>query len=38
MRPWRRAAGIFQRDCRGVGADWDVAELRRVAGALLGTR
>ena len=32
-----RAAGIFQCDCRGVGADWDVAELRRVAGALLGT-
>jgi hypothetical protein len=32
-----RAAGIFQCDCRGVGTDWDVAELRRVATALLGT-
>jgi hypothetical protein len=32
-----RAAGAFQCDCRGVGADWEVAELRRVANALLGT-
>jgi hypothetical protein len=29
--------GRFQCDCRGVGADWDVSELRRVAKALLGT-
>jgi hypothetical protein len=29
--------GRFQCDCRGVGADWDVAELRRVSTALLGT-
>jgi hypothetical protein len=29
--------GRFQCDCRGVGTDWDVAELRRVAAALLGT-
>jgi hypothetical protein len=32
-----RAAGHFQCDCRGVGADWEVAELRRIAAALLGT-
>jgi len=30
-------AGRFQCDCRGVGADWEVAELRQVAKALLGT-
>src|SRR5262249_34318866 len=24
-------------DCRGVGTDWEVAELRRIASALLGT-
>jgi hypothetical protein len=29
--------GRFQCDCRGVGADWDVSELRQVAKALLGT-
>jgi VWA domain-containing protein len=29
--------GRFQCDCRGVGADWEVAELRYVAQALLGT-
>lgn len=29
--------GRFQCDCRGVGADWDVSELRRVSTALLGT-
>ncbi|WP_018499954.1 VWA domain-containing protein [Parafrankia discariae] len=28
--------GRFQCDCRGVGADWKVAELRRVASTLLG--
>ena len=31
------AQGRFQCDCRGVGADWEVAELRRIATALLGT-
>ena len=30
-------AGRFQCDCRGVGADWAVSELRQVAQALLGT-
>jgi hypothetical protein len=29
--------GRFQCDCRGVGSDWDVSELRRVASALLGS-
>ena len=29
--------GEFQCDCRGVGADWDVGELRGIASALLGT-
>jgi von Willebrand factor type A C-terminal domain/von Willebrand factor type A domain len=32
-----RAQGYFQCDCRGVGADWDVQELRGVATALLGS-
>jgi von Willebrand factor type A C-terminal domain/von Willebrand factor type A domain len=27
----------FQCDCRGVGTDWEVSELRRVASKLLGT-
>jgi hypothetical protein len=29
--------GVFQCDCRGVGTDWVVSELRRVASKLLGT-
>jgi hypothetical protein len=29
--------GAFQCDCRGVGTDWVVSELRRVASMLLGT-
>jgi hypothetical protein len=29
--------GRFQCDCRGVGTDWRVEELRRIASALLGT-
>jgi hypothetical protein len=29
--------GVFQCDCRGVGVDWRVDELRRIATALLGT-
>ncbi len=29
--------GCFQCDCRGVGTDWEVQELRRIASALLGT-
>jgi Mg-chelatase subunit ChlD len=29
--------GTYRCDCRGVGTDWEVAELRRVSTALLGT-
>ena len=29
--------GVFSCDCRGVGTDWEVAELRRVSTALLGS-
>lgn len=32
----RNAAGVFQCDARGVGADWVVAELRLIASTLLG--
>jgi von Willebrand factor type A C-terminal domain/von Willebrand factor type A domain len=32
-----RCEGRFTCDCRGVGTDWVVAELRRVAHGLLGT-
>ncbi len=32
----RGAEGVFQCDCRGVGADWDVKELQEVATTLLG--
>jgi hypothetical protein len=31
------ARGKFQCDCRGIGGDWEVAELRVIADALLGT-
>ncbi len=29
--------GVFQCDCRGVGTDWRVAQLRQIADQLLGT-
>ncbi len=29
--------GVFSCDCRGVGTDWEVSELRTVSTALLGT-
>ncbi len=29
--------GAFVCDCRGVGTDWEVAELRKISSALLGT-
>ena len=32
-----QVSGRFQADCRGVGVDWQVAEVRRIAQALLGT-
>jgi hypothetical protein len=31
------ATGVFECDCRGVGGDWEVRELRKVATALLGS-
>jgi len=31
------ADGVFQCDCRGVGADWNVPELRHIAETLLGS-
>jgi von Willebrand factor type A C-terminal domain len=31
------ASGVFQCDCRGIGDDWVVGELRSIADALLGT-
>lgn len=32
-----RCVGLFQCDCRGLGADWNVEELRKVATSLLGS-
>lgn len=32
-----RATGYFQCDCRGAGTDWQVAQIRRISQALLGT-
>jgi len=32
-----RCEGLFQCDCRGVGTDWAVSELRKISSALLGT-
>jgi hypothetical protein len=32
-----RVTGQFQCDCRGVGADWDVAQLRGIATTMLGS-
>jgi hypothetical protein len=33
----RACVGQFQADCRGVGTDWIVSELRKIASALMGT-
>lgn len=33
----RQCVGQFQADCRGIGIDWKVEEIRRIAQALLGT-
>jgi hypothetical protein len=33
----RASESVFSCDCRGVGTDWEVDELRRVSSALLGT-
>jgi hypothetical protein len=32
-----RCEGLFQCDCRGVGTDWAVSELRKISSALLGS-
>lgn len=32
-----RASGVFQCDCRGIGDNWDVDQLRRISTALLGS-
>ena len=43
QQPWEldhaiaSCVGRFQCDCRGLGADWNVGELRKIASALLGT-
>ncbi|MEZ0065775.1 hypothetical protein ABIA32_001775 [Streptacidiphilus sp. MAP12-20] len=37
QRTLDRVQGRFTADCRGVGTDWEVAELRRISSALLGT-
>ena len=29
--------GVFRCDCRGVGTDWEVSELRKISTALLAT-
>jgi von Willebrand factor type A C-terminal domain/von Willebrand factor type A domain len=29
--------GVFSCDCRGVGTDWEVSEIRKISTALLGT-
>ncbi|MFJ9364565.1 VWA domain-containing protein [Nocardia sp. NPDC101769] len=31
------STGVYVCDCRGVGTDWEIAELRKVSSALLGT-
>lgn len=33
----QRCVGLFQCDCRGLGTDWNVGELRKISQALLGT-
>lgn len=32
-----RCKGVFQCDCRGVGDEWEVAQLRSISSGLLGT-
>lgn len=32
-----RCEGVFQCDCRGVGTDWQVKQLQKIASRLLGT-
>ncbi|MEY9967241.1 hypothetical protein ABIA33_005306 [Streptacidiphilus sp. MAP12-16] len=37
QRTLDRVQGHFTADCRGVGTDWEIQELRRISSALLGT-
>ncbi|WP_329568346.1 VWA domain-containing protein [Kitasatospora sp. NBC_01266] len=37
QRTLDRVSGHFTADCRGVGTDWEIPELRRISSALLGT-
>lgn len=43
QQPWEldqaiaRATSVFECDCRGLGTDWNIADLRRIASALQGT-
>ncbi|MFE0462624.1 VWA domain-containing protein [Kitasatospora sp. NPDC058965] len=37
QRTLERVGGHFTADCRGVGTDWELPELRRISSALLGT-
>lgn len=42
-KPWELdaaiadAVGLFECDCRGLGSNWEPAELRKISNALLGT-
>ncbi|MBS2535867.1 VWA domain-containing protein [Catenulispora sp. NF23] len=36
-RAIQASIGTFTADCRGIGEDWEVAEVRKIADALLGT-
>jgi hypothetical protein len=36
QRALTNCEGVFQCDCRGVGTDWNVQELRHISNALLG--
>ncbi|MBW8806018.1 MAG: VWA domain-containing protein [Catenulisporales bacterium] len=36
-RAIQASVGNFTADCRGIGEDWEVSELRKIADALLGT-
>jgi von Willebrand factor type A domain len=33
----QQCAGIFACDCRGIGVNWEVGEVRKISSALLGT-
>ena len=37
QRAIQASLGVFTADCRGIGEDWEVGELRKIAEALLGS-